>query len=33
MKGIRVETIENVRKDILELCKKFPLYPEFDVLK
>ena len=27
------KVIENVRKDILELCKKFPLYPEFDVLK
>ncbi len=25
--------IEKVRKDILELCKKFPLYPDFDILK
>ena len=25
--------IEKVRKDILELCSHFPLYPEFDVLK
>jgi len=24
--------IEKVRKDILELCKMFPLYPDFDVL-
>jgi glycine hydroxymethyltransferase len=27
------KVIESVRKDILELCKKFPLYPEFDILK
>ena len=25
--------IKDVKKDILELCKRFPLYPEFDVLK
>jgi len=25
--------IKNVKKDILELCKKFPLYPNFDILK
>ena len=25
--------IEKVRRDILELCSHFPLYPEFDVLK
>ena len=27
------KAIEDVRKDILELCKQFPLYPDFDVLK
>ena len=25
--------IEKVKKDILELCKDFPLYPDFDILK
>ena len=25
--------IGKVRQDILELCKRFPLYPNFDVLK
>ena len=25
--------IKKVKKDILELCKNFPLYPDFDVLK
>jgi glycine hydroxymethyltransferase len=25
--------IESTRKDILELCRKFPLYPDFDALK
>ena len=25
--------IKKVKKDILELCKDFPLYPDFDVLK
>ncbi len=25
--------IEKVKQDILELCKNFPLYPDFDVLK
>ena len=27
------KTLNKVKKDILELCKKFPLYPDFDVLK
>ncbi|MCH7614256.1 MAG: serine hydroxymethyltransferase, partial [Nitrospinae bacterium] len=27
------KVIKNVNKDILELCKAFPLYPDFDVLK
>lgn len=27
------EVIEKVRNDILELCKQFPLYPDFDILK
>jgi len=27
------KTIESARKDILEICKEFPVYPEFDVLK
>tara|TARA_Y100000310_G_scaffold284075_1_gene306571 strand:+ start:55918 stop:57210 length:1293 start_codon:yes stop_codon:yes gene_type:complete len=27
------KVIGNVKKDILELCKKFPLYPGFDILK
>src|SRR3989338_127244 len=26
-------TIENVKKDILELCRQFPLYPDFTVLE
>ena len=25
--------IEKVKKDILELCREFPLYPDFDILK
>ncbi|MBW2976080.1 serine hydroxymethyltransferase [Candidatus Woesearchaeota archaeon] len=25
--------IEKARKDILELCRQFPLYPDFDILK
>jgi len=27
------EAIKKVKKDILELCKQFPLYPGFDILK
>jgi len=27
------KTIENVKKDILELCRQFPLYPDFTVLE
>tara|TARA_B100001964_G_C14257612_1_gene613333 strand:+ start:1531 stop:2823 length:1293 start_codon:yes stop_codon:yes gene_type:complete len=27
------KVIGNVKKDILELCKRFPLYPGFDILK
>lgn len=27
------KVIENVRRDILELCRQFPIYPDFDVLK
>ena len=25
--------IKSVKRDILELCKDFPLYPDFDVLR
>jgi glycine hydroxymethyltransferase len=27
------KTINKVKKDIFELCKRFPLYPDFDILK
>ena len=27
------ENIKKIKNEVVELCKKFPLYPEFDVLK
>ena len=38
LKKFREEIKENkkiheIRKNVVELCKKFPLYPDFDVLK
>ena len=27
------KALNKVKKDIFELCKQFPLYPDFDVLK
>ena len=27
------KNIEKIKKEVIELCKKFPLYPEFDILK
>ena len=25
--------IENIKNEVINLCKKFPLYPDFDVLR